>query len=84
MTLQIALTPETEALLRQQAEAAGTDIASFALQALEEKLAIEREERTKLSPAQRAKEFLTWVDSHRPVGHFVDDSRDSIYEGRGE
>jgi Arc/MetJ-type ribon-helix-helix transcriptional regulator len=24
--------------------------------------------------------FDEWVKSHRPVGHFVDDSRDSIYE----
>lgn len=26
----------------------------------------------------------TWSDSHPPVTHFVDDSRESIYEGRGE
>lgn len=24
--------------------------------------------------------FDEWVKSHRPIGHFVDDSRDSIYE----
>jgi hypothetical protein len=25
-----------------------------------------------------------WAESHPPVDHFVDDSRESIYEGRGE
>lgn len=25
-----------------------------------------------------------WSDSHSDTGHFVDDSRESIYEGRGE
>ena len=25
--------------------------------------------------------FHDWVDSHEPVGHFVDDSRESIYSG---
>lgn len=25
-----------------------------------------------------------WCDSHTPVSHFVDDSRESIYAGRGE
>lgn len=84
MTLQITLSPEVEASLREQAEAAGTDIATFALQALEEKLEAERERQPKLTAEQRAKEWRAWVKSHQPAGHFVDDSRDSIYEGRGE
>ncbi len=31
-----------------------------------------------------SKAFREWVDSHAPVEHFVDDSRESIYAGRGE
>ena len=27
------------------------------------------------------KAFEAWVDSHKPVNHFVDDSRESIYSG---
>ncbi len=27
------------------------------------------------------KKFHDWVDSHKPVDHFVDDSRESIYSG---
>jgi hypothetical protein len=38
MTIQLPLTPETEARLRQQALAAGVDITSYILEALEEKL----------------------------------------------
>jgi Arc/MetJ-type ribon-helix-helix transcriptional regulator len=25
-------------------------------------------------------DFTAWANSHKPIGHFVDDSRDSIYE----
>lgn len=38
MTLQIDLSPEFEALLRQRAAAAGKDAAAFAREAVEEKL----------------------------------------------
>jgi hypothetical protein len=34
--------------------------------------------------AQWAAEFQAWTASHKPVGHFVDDSRESIYAGRDE
>lgn len=36
------------------------------------------------TPEQRIAVWREWVDSHPPVHHFVDDSRESIYEGRGE
>ncbi|HOB72952.1 MAG TPA: hypothetical protein PKG54_00365 [Phycisphaerae bacterium] len=87
MTLQIELSPEIEARLREQAAAVGKDPAAFAREAVEEKLAASARpaaDSSKLSNKQRAAKWLAWVDSHRPVGHFVDDSRESIYEGRGE
>jgi hypothetical protein len=34
--------------------------------------------------AQWAAEFQAWTASHKPVCHFVDDSRESIYAGRDE
>jgi hypothetical protein len=37
-----------------------------------------------LSPEEWVKSFRRWVESHRDVPHPVDDSRESIYEGRGE
>jgi hypothetical protein len=33
---------------------------------------------------ERAAVWNTWCESHRPVNHFVDDSRESVYAGRGE
>jgi hypothetical protein len=37
-----------------------------------------------MSRQEWSKAFREWVASHRPVDHFVDDSRESIYAGRGE
>jgi len=47
---------------------AGTDIAPASEKTAEEWVA----------------EFRAWAASRTPVTHFVDDSRESIYEGRGE
>ena len=87
MTLQIELPPETEARLREEAAAAGMDPATFVREAVEEKLAGSGDattEPSKLPAAQRIAEWLAWADSHVPLGRDVDDSRESIYEGRGE
>jgi len=87
MTLNIPLTPETEAKLRQRAAEAGKDLAEFARDALEEKLTSSDAallEETPLSGQQRIAELLKWVAAHPPLGRVVDDSRESIYEGRGE
>jgi Arc/MetJ-type ribon-helix-helix transcriptional regulator len=34
-----------------------------------------------LSYEEWSRRFRNWVESHPPIGHFVDDSRDSIYSG---
>ena len=34
--------------------------------------------------AEWSADLRAWAASHKPVSHVVDDSRDSIYEGRGE
>ena len=36
------------------------------------------------SPEERSKAIREWAESHPRVEHFVDDSRESIYAGRGE
>jgi len=36
------------------------------------------------SPDERSKAIHAWADSHPRVDHYVDDSRESIYAGRGE
>lgn len=87
MTIQINLTPEFEARLRREAAAAGKDVETFAREALEETLVAEVEpaaEHVNLTPEQRLAEWRAWTSSARPMGSVVDDSRESIYEGRGE
>lgn len=87
MTIKIPLSPDTEARLRERAAEAGKDPATYAREALEEKLAASEEKATiavSMAAGQRIEEFLDWVTSHRPINHPVDDSRESIYEGRGE
>ena len=87
MTLHIALSPEAEAQLRQRAAEVGKDPVEFAREALEEKLASSPHPtavQTPLPADQRVAELLKWIASHRPLEHDADDSRESIYEGRGE
>lgn len=89
MTLHIPLSSEAETRLREYAAAVGKPISMVIAEAIEEKLAdfddeaAERSRRPR-SKEQWLKEFREWVESHKPVSHFVDDSRESIYEGRGE
>lgn len=87
MTLQIKLTPEIEARLREQAAAAGKDIAEVAREVLREGLCLDAEPDdgpTKLSREQRLATWRDFVADAKPLGYIVDDSRESIYEGRGE
>lgn len=86
-TLTIPLPTETAATLREQAAAAGTDVASFVLEAVKEKLASVGEfaaDQPRLTKEERIAEWLEWTASHQALGYEVDDSRESIYAGRGE
>jgi len=86
MTLELQLSSETEAKLRDQAAAAGQDVSAFVLQAVTEKLA-DTEPRQPIA-SQNDEEWLkklrAVIARHPVVTHFVDDSRESIYAGRGE
>ena len=83
MTIRLDLSPETEAKLREQARASGKDVEGFVREAVEQKLA--SAPAASLTPEQRLQLFREWVASHpkRPGVH-MDDSRESIYAGRGE
>lgn len=86
MTLELQLTSEAEAKIREQAAAAGQDVAAFVLQAVTEKLADAEARPAGIS--QNGKEWpeqlRALIDLHPVVTHFVDDSRESIYAGRVE
>ena len=83
MSIQIDLEPHSEEQLRAQAKAAGVDVETFVQDTLRQKLA---ESASQASPGGSAfvKNFNEWIDLHPPQRQFADDSRDSIYEGRGE
>jgi hypothetical protein len=86
MTLELKLSSDTEAKIRERAAESGQDVEAFVLQAVAEKLA---DADSQPSPASRnGKEWMeklrAWIDLHPVVTHFVDDSRESIYAGRGE
>lgn len=72
-TLTIHLRAETATKLRELAERSGQTIEAF-LEQLAEQTVIQA----------KVDAWLAWVNSHQPLGHPIDDSRDSIYEGRGE
>ncbi|GMU81014.1 MAG: hypothetical protein AMXMBFR47_08850 [Planctomycetota bacterium] len=89
MTIHIPLSSDAEARLREYAGAAGKPISAVIAEAIEEKLAIMEDESGERAGRPRSKEqwlkeFREWMDNHRPVSHFVDDSRESIYRGRDE
>jgi hypothetical protein len=91
MTLQVSIQPELEQKLREQVKAAGTDLDSFVREAIEEKIALTSAsvDPSKLTPDERRRLWQEWVEETTeivkktlPPGHFVDDSRESIYEDR--
>lgn len=83
MTLQIPLSPETEARLRERAAAAGKDLTTFVLDAVEE-IAAADDGAGELSATEWSQQWHAWAASHRTLDRPADDSRESIYAGRGE
>lgn len=87
MTLQIPLSPETETKLRERAEAAGKDLATFVREVVEEM--VDQDNGTphgngSLPPDKWSSEWHAWASAHRKLDHAIDDSRETIYTGRGE
>jgi predicted transcriptional regulator len=82
MTLTLHLPPETENRLRELATLTGKNPEAVALEALREKLS---DESAPLPQSTSAAEFKAWLATHpsSTTANF-DDSRESIYEGRGE
>lgn len=80
--MQLNLPPDTEAILRQQALALGLSLEEFAAQKLDE--LVEKPQATPKDHRAWLERVRAWSESHPEVKHFVDDSRERIYEGRGE
>jgi hypothetical protein len=92
MTVNILLPPETEAKLRDCAAATGKDVSTLVREAVEEKFAATNGNSATagLSYDRWSTEFAAWMTDVAkrapmyPPGYAADDSRDSVYEGRGE
>lgn len=90
MTIRIQISEAAEARLLERAAAEGRDPADLALQAVEEKFASGSGSSARASCGASADAWARFTaNMHEwtrriPVGHEVDDSRESIYEGRGE
>ena len=87
MSISVSLSPEIEAWLRREAAATGKDLSTLVQEAVAEKLggtAGAAQSVSEMPFEHWAARFDAWVAGHKPVGHFVDDDRESIYAGRGE
>lgn len=91
MTLRIELTPEAEAKLRDRARTSGLSPDEYARRLVEQAVITGQPNGAptagSLTPeevSRRADALKAWHRGHRPGLGPVDDSRDSIYSGRGE
>ena len=87
MSVSIHFPDEIEHALRRRASAVGQDITTFVTKIVTEKLESvpAPARRCRISHETFAKRLESWIKRHHPVTtHMVDDSRESIYEGRGE
>ena len=84
MNLRIEVPSNLELLLRERAEEEGVPVEAIVLAAVTDKL----RNTTVASPSYTADQFSNWLaawaNRFPKLDHVVDDSRESIYEGRGE
>ena len=85
MNLTLHLSAELESKLRAQAQAMGKPPEELVLNAVQDKLASPEDSSAMLPREQWQARFEAFLASiPRTNATFVDDSRESIYEGRGE
>jgi len=90
MTIRISLPADIEAKLRECAAAEGKDPSTLALEALQEKLGGRNAASGPPSSVERIAAWERFVarmcdwTKTLPSGHRVDDTREGIYQGRGE
>jgi hypothetical protein len=83
MTLTLHLTPEIEAMLKEQSTQSGKSPETLALEAIEDQL-LDKDESSDLLPYEVWKKRLDLLLEYMPRGNpDADFDRESIYEGRG-
>jgi hypothetical protein len=84
MNLRIEVPSNLELLLRERAEEEGVPVEAIVLAAVTDKL----RNTTAASPSYTADQFSTWLvawaNRFPKLDNVIDDSRESMYEGRGE
>ena len=91
MTLNISLSPKSEAKLKERAAATGEPVEAVASRMLEQAVeqsngaaAVPGPSLSRAEAERRLANLREWATMREPSSGHVDDSRDSIYEGRGE
>lgn len=82
MNLNVKLSPEIEARLRQQVIQTGKSPEDLVLEALRDKLCGEPVSTPSLTSEEWLRQFDEWVTSHSTRNPQLDDSRGSIYPDR--
>jgi hypothetical protein len=81
MNITLPLSPEKQAELERRAAAAGTDLSSFILEAVREKLEDRNGSSAEVLPYEQWRgEFRSWIAGQRSRNPQLDDSRGSIYD----
>ncbi len=84
MVLELPLSSEIESRLRERATALGQGVEAFIAQAVTEKLAEAEFSARTANRRDWAEMLRACIELHPAATGFVDDSRESIYAGRGE
>ena len=84
VNLRIEVPANLELLLKERAQQAGVPVESFVLQAVTERLAESETTDSSINAEEFSLWLRQWADRFPKLDHAVDDSRDSIYAGRGE
>jgi hypothetical protein len=81
MNITLHLSPEKQAELEQRAAAAGADLSSFILEAVQEKLETRNGASGETVPYEQWQhEFRSWIAAQQSRNPHFDDSRESIYD----
>lgn len=84
MNLKIEVPANLEPLLRERAAQAGVPVESFVLQAVTEQLAATDAPGAAIGAEEFSAWLRQWAAQFPKLDHEIDDSRESIYAGRGE
>jgi predicted transcriptional regulator len=84
MRVTLNLSPETEQRLKELAAHRGQTLEAYLERIAEETAKYSTPPPPQLSAEQWIAELRAWAASHPPLPTIADDSRESIYEGRGE